>query len=525
MSLHRAGFYPHPCLPWNSLVPEVASNLFPGGHDASPPVIRRRLAHLETWKPAREWKPSETVRLQQKVADGQGKGAAQALGQILSGSSPVVLTGQQPGFAGGPLFVWLKALTAIQHAERLSSQLDMPVRAVFWVAGDDADLAEVRYLPDLPGSAPLDSHPGVLDGIRPVGGIPFPDPDGLAERLGRMWPGSALPAVLSAGATDLSSLMVACLRHWFGDRLVVVDAAWPELRTLAMRTYRTFSRSPEAIHKSLSAGMDAARAAGLPVGIRTWPDRIRLFRLGDDGGRRRVSVKDGAFSDGAGWMVPVRSFPAALKQEGDRFSHDVVSRPFAAEEIFPVLGHVLGPGEFSYFACLGPLSQKIGAPLAPALARASCTLLPAGPWPAAQVAGWDPAERTPGAWDPMKMEFLLARHPESNLWSRKWNDARADYLDQLGGRPGDPVIEAIGRKLGAFEARWRHSRLLELATRHRQDLSDLRRLWTLSGAGALQERVMSPWALEHHLERPELLRRLAEVVEPGEWTHVVWEVK
>lgn len=525
MTLRRVGGHPHPCLPWSRLAPETSAQLFPGGLDAALPVVRRRSAHLETWKPAREWKPSETVRLQQRVAAGQGKGAAQALGQILSGVAPVVLTGQQPGLAGGPLFVWLKAQTAILHAERLSSQLGMPVRALFWVAGDDADLAEVRYLPDLPGAGVLDSHPGVVDGIRPVGGIPFPDPGELAARLATTWPYAPVASAIAGGARDLSSLMIACLRHWFGDRLVVVDASWPELRTLAMRTYRTFSRSPEAIHKSLSAGMDAARAAGLPVAIRSWPDRIRLFRIGDDGGRRRVSVKEGNCSDGTGWSAPVRSFPSVLKQEGDRFSHDVVSRPFAAEEIFPVLGHVLGPGELAYFACLGPLSQKIGAPLAPVFPRASCTVLPAGPWPEALAAGWDPSARAAGPWDPLKMDYLLAKHPESNLWSRKWNDARSDYLDQLGGRPNDPVVEALGRKLGAFEARWRHSRLLELAADHGRELSDLRRLWTLAGAGSLQERVMSPWALEHHLGQPELLRRLAEVVELGEGSHVVWEAR
>lgn len=525
MTLHRVGAYQHPCLPWTSLSPAVAANLLPGGHDASLPVIRRRLAHLETWKPAREWKPSETVKLQQRVADGQGKSVAQSLGQILSGAGPVVLTGQQPGFAGGPLFVWLKAHTAILHAERLSSQLGIPVRAVFWVAGDDSDLAEVRYLSDLPNGRTVDSHPGIRSGIQPVGDLPFPGMSLLADQVARMWPYSGLSALLANGAPDLSSLMITCLRHWFGDRLVVVDARWSEVRSLALRTYRTFSRPPQATHKALQTGMEAAAAVGLPVAIRSWPDRLRLFRLGEDGMRRRLSMQDGKYSDGAGWEASIKSFPTLLEQEIDRFSHDVVSRPFAAEEIFPVLAHVLGPGEFAYFACLGPLSQKIGAPLAPVLARASCTILPAGPWPEAKTAQWNPASQPAGAWDPMKMEFLQAKHPESNLWARSWADARADYLDQLSGGRGDPAIDAIRHKLGAFEARWRQSRLLDLASTHGRELTSLRRLWTLSGAGSLQERVMSPWALEHHLEQPELLRRLSEAIDPDDWKHVVWEAR
>lgn len=116
MTLRRVGIRPHPCEPWTSLVPSVASQLLPGGNDASLPVLRRRVGVLESWKPAREWMPSEKVGLLRRVADGQGKAVAQSLGQILSGVAPVVLTGQQPGVAGGPLFVWLKAHAAVAHA-------------------------------------------------------------------------------------------------------------------------------------------------------------------------------------------------------------------------------------------------------------------------------------------------------------------------------------------------------------------------------------------------------------------------
>jgi hypothetical protein len=525
LSLHRAGIRPHPCEPWTSLVPSVASNLLPGGNDASLPVLRRRLALLEGWKPAREWKPSESMGLQQRVADGQGKAAAQSLGQILSGVAPVVLTGQQPGVAGGPLFVWLKAHTAIVHAERMSAKLALPVRALFWVAGDDSDLSEVRYLSDSVTGALLDSHPGEAGERKPVGDLPFPDPMGLTNWVDKNWPQSGLHSILDRKPTDLSSLMVACLRHWFGDRLVVVDARWPELRLLAHRTYRTFGRSPEGIHKALAAGMTAASAAGLNVAIRSWPDKLRLFRIGDDNSRRRISVADGVLSDGEGWTLSVKSLPSTLDREPERFSHDVVSRPFAAEEIFPVAAHVLGPGEYAYFACMGLLSQKIGAPLAPALPRASCTILPSGPWETARIAGWEPPVRASGPWDPLKKAFLQAKHPEERLWVKTWGDARADYLEQLAGSETEPALESLGRKLAAFEKRLHHNRLNSLAFDHSRELADLKRLWHLTGSGALQERSVSPWALEHHLGQPDLLRRLAEEMDPDEPVHVVWEAK
>ncbi len=465
------------------------------------------------------------MALQQRVALVQGKSVAQSLGQILSGVAPVVLTGQQPGFAGGPLFVWLKAHSAIVHAERMSSELGLPVRALFWVAGDDSDLDEVRYLSDPVTGLTLDSHPEVGRANLPVGDLPFPDPEALRAWALQAWPRSALSSILDQGAMDLSSLMIACLRHWFGERIVIVDARWPELRGLAHRTYRTFGRSPEKVDRALKGGMTASQAAGLPVAIRSWPDKLRLFRLGTDGARRRVLVREGSLTDDAGWTISPKSFPANLERELDRFSHDVVSRPFAAEEIFPVLAHVLGPGEFAYFSCLGPLSQKIGAPLAPVLPRASCTILPSRQGPAPRMAGWDPTSQPSGPWDPLKMAYLKASHPESVLWAKTWSDARADYLDQLGVGGPHPAIESIGRKLATFESRLHTTRLLATAKDHREDLDSLKHLWCLAGAGGLQERLFSPWALEHHLEQPELMLRLAEFVDPLEPSHVVWEAR
>lgn len=522
MTLRRVGIRPHPCEPWTSLVPSVAAQLLPGGNDASLPVLRRRLVALESWKPAREWMPSEKVGLLRRVADGQGKAVAQSLGQILSGVAPVVLTGQQPGVAGGPLFVWLKAHAAVAHAERMSVRLGLPVRALFWVAGDDSDLAEVRRILDPATGRALDSHPGIADGIRPVGDIPFSDPEGMRSWVASVWPDSPLLSLLHQDATDLSSLMVACLRHWFGDRLVVVDARWNEVRSLARRTYRTFARSPEGIHKALSAGMEAASAAGLKVAVRSWSDRLRLFRIGEDGGRRRIVSQGGMLSDGTDWTVSVKSMPSVLESGIERFSHDVVSRPFAAEEIFPVLAHVLGPGEFAYFACLGEVSRKIGAPLAPVLPRASCTILPPGPWPEALRAGWDPPARSSGPWDPLKNAYVESMHPESVQWTRTWADARADYLDQVG---SGASVEAFGRKMASFESRLRMSRLKAMSGRYEQELSVLKRLWGLVGAGGSQERVVSPWSLEQHLGQPELLRRLAERVDPDEPVHTVWEAR
>ncbi len=76
----------------------------------------------------------------------QARPAEDNLERLFSGGGLCVTTGQQPGLFLGPLFALYKALSAITLARRLTERLDRPVAPVFWVAGDDHDLAEANHV-------------------------------------------------------------------------------------------------------------------------------------------------------------------------------------------------------------------------------------------------------------------------------------------------------------------------------------------------------------------------------------------
>src|SRR4029450_12256819 len=55
-----------------------------------------------------------------------------------------VVTGQQAGLFGGPLFTLLKALTALRLADQVRTEHGVPTVAVFWIDAEDHDWDEVK---------------------------------------------------------------------------------------------------------------------------------------------------------------------------------------------------------------------------------------------------------------------------------------------------------------------------------------------------------------------------------------------
>jgi uncharacterized protein YllA (UPF0747 family) len=67
-----------------------------------------------------------------------------ALEALRQGAGAVV-TGQQVGLFGGPLFTPFKAATAIARA-RQATAAGRPHAAIFWLASEDHDFAEINHV-------------------------------------------------------------------------------------------------------------------------------------------------------------------------------------------------------------------------------------------------------------------------------------------------------------------------------------------------------------------------------------------
>src|SRR5271163_4536873 len=116
-----------------------------------PPYLRewvKEEAGTLNYDSARRARVAEILERQNKSWDASAKTLAN-LDRLRKGASAVV-TGQQVGLFGGPMFDIYKALTAVKLAEDAAAA-GVDAVPVFWLATYDHDLAEVNHI-SLPGS-------------------------------------------------------------------------------------------------------------------------------------------------------------------------------------------------------------------------------------------------------------------------------------------------------------------------------------------------------------------------------------
>ncbi|MBI5155032.1 bacillithiol biosynthesis BshC, partial [Candidatus Poribacteria bacterium] len=86
-----------------------------------------------------------------------GPAIGHQLARLADPRALAVVTGQQAGLFGGPLYTLYKVFGAIHLARRLERELARPVVPLFWVASDDHDFAEVAVHSWLDGEGRLRS--------------------------------------------------------------------------------------------------------------------------------------------------------------------------------------------------------------------------------------------------------------------------------------------------------------------------------------------------------------------------------
>jgi len=432
--------------------------------------------------------------------------------------SVAVVTGQQLGLFGGPLYTIHKALTAVQYARRLAEESGRPAVPVFWLADEDHDFAEVSWAAFAAGGdlvrlryddgQPADANRG------PVGRIILGDGilatlDALARRLPEGPHSAALVEAMRATwrpGARWRDAFAATLRLLLPDAPLVFASADDErMKALAAPVLLGEATDWIATHAAHAARTELVETAGFPAQVP--PRRVHLFLL-EDGKRLALDPVDpsdpraGVTVRAGGRRVSASDLALIGRESPALLSPDVVMRPVMQDALLPTAAYVAGPGELAYFAQLGGVYDRFGVPMPIVALRASFTLVEPSIRRVLDVLGVGFAEL---AGDPVALQTDIALRDGAPALGDSLREADAKVEDALAGARA--AVEALDRSLGtaagAALARSRHAlatlRLkAERVARRRADDSAARVarvLAALRPAGAPQERVLSALGL------------------------------
>lgn len=311
--------------------------------------------------------------------------ARAAADRLADPRSVAVVTGQQAGLFGGPLYTLLKAVTAIQLARDTSRTHGVPVVPVFWVAGEDHDWVEVRTASVLDADfkrheIPLADIPGA--GEQPVDALVLNDD--ITAAL------AALEAALPA--TEFTPDVVARLRRhyqpgvsmarafacWLDDLLgahglVVFEGSDPAAKPIVGDLFAREMADPARSVAIVEAACADLRARGFAPQVEPPADGTTLFYL-NAAGRQAIRRKGDRLVVAGQERTPA-DVSAEAAAHPERFSPNVLLRSVAQDRLFPTICYVGGPAEIAYQAELGGVYQAHGVERPLLCPRASATIV------------------------------------------------------------------------------------------------------------------------------------------------------
>jgi bacillithiol biosynthesis cysteine-adding enzyme BshC len=304
----------------------------------------------------------------------------------LEGGALAVVTGQQVGILGGPLYTLYKALTAVRLARKAASLLDRPVVPLFWMDGDDHDFDEVRRTSVLSSAGELVSLDYDGDGSQsrvPVGQrLLEPAIDKVLEAASNTLPPSefkteileALGDCYRSGRTLADAFGRFLLRLTRGSGLAVVDPSAPALKRLAVDLFRRELREARESKERVRSTTRTLVEAGYHAQASVVDAHVNLFYAAPE--RHPISIEGAGLrlSPNAS-VVTMGEAERLLGEEPERFSPNVLLRPLYQDTLLPTLAYVAGPSELAYLAQLGGLYAQYGVTMPLIAPRASFTVV------------------------------------------------------------------------------------------------------------------------------------------------------
>jgi len=354
---------------------------------AGEPGARRFYGGSEAFDWRRPAVPAHWAALVDILAEQNPGPAAAASIEALRQGAGTVVTGQQVGLFGGPLFTAFKAATALARA-REATAAGQRHAGIFWLASEDHDFAEINHV-----TFPVrrEFRKLVYEGARavavPVGGILL---DGsiepLLEQAGELIGYSdaleALSQAYQPGRTFGQAFAEFYARAFAAQGLLVLDAGGRNVHRLGAPVLQAAMEQADELHAALLERNGSLEAAGYHAQVAVASQSSLLFLLDRRTGARvalkrtppSIAEPQGLWHAGRE-RCTTADLVGILAAEPERISPSALLRPVFQDFLLSTSLTIGGPAEIAYFAQSQVVFDRILGRMTPVQPRMTATLV------------------------------------------------------------------------------------------------------------------------------------------------------
>ncbi|MEQ9090581.1 MAG: bacillithiol biosynthesis cysteine-adding enzyme BshC [Balneola sp.] len=305
------------------------------------------------------------------------------LEKLADSDSLAIVTGQQLGIYGGPVFTIYKTISTILLTKEWEKKLSRPVVPVFWLADEDHDFDEIAWF-GIPGNdefikldysaqpnGKLVSDITIQDGIeglkRSIKSEMF-DTD-FTENL---W--DLFDRCFKRGVTFRKAFALM-MDELFGKHgLLIVGSNYEPIKKIVTDTLKKSVTHTSDINNSLedqSGKLETNFHRQVVLGD------SNLFYIDNDEQRLKLDHAEGKWNAGDNsWSE--QELLELIESKPGKFSPNVFLRPVIQDQLLPTLGYVAGPGEVAYYGQMKELYPHFDLEMPVIFPRFSATLIESG---------------------------------------------------------------------------------------------------------------------------------------------------
>lgn len=298
-----------------------------------------------------------------------------------------VVSGQQPGLLGGPIYTLFKALTCIKLTKWIENTFKISCLPVFWLVSEDHDLQEATSLNI------INENWDIIN---------------IKETIPKEY-SNLMINCLSSNSNYVSSLINKAknimpptlhtndiMRKYFNiyqsndniadsfkiflsellDNLPIlfIDASSDEVKQMASSLFVRFVEDFHNIHSLLKKQTNIIIQNGYSPQLNLLSNQLPFFYIIENK-RYPLLINDDIYIKNMDRAFSKKDFIKILKNSPNKLSVNVISRPLMQDSLLPNIAYVGGPAEISYLTQIMPLYNYLNIPMPILFPRHSATII------------------------------------------------------------------------------------------------------------------------------------------------------